>query len=114
MRTAFSPWQVWWIDLDPAQGREQAKRRPAVIVSTAFHLELTRGALVTVLPLTTVERAWAWRPEIQIPEKPNSWAITEQIRTVSTTRISGNRPLHTLTPAEVAAIRPILKQMINI
>jgi mRNA interferase MazF len=114
VRAAFAPWQVWWIDFDPTQGREHAKKRPGLIVSSSFHLGLTRGDLLTVLPLTSAQRSWAWRPAIQVPGKPASWVITEQIRTVSAARISGNLPIHALTTSEISAVRGILRQMIDI
>ena len=47
---------IHWVDLDPAQGSEAAKRRPAVVVSNdranATAENLGRG-VITVVPLTT-------------------------------------------------------------
>jgi PemK-like, MazF-like toxin of type II toxin-antitoxin system len=57
VRPTIEPGQVWFVDFDPVRGREQGKDRPAmVVVSSAFHLDLTARRLVTVLPLTSVER----------------------------------------------------------
>jgi len=111
VRKPFEPWQVWWVDFNPIRGREQAKERPAVIVSSAYHLRLLRGDLITVLPLTTVERAWPFRIQVGTPRKP-SWVITEQIRTVSGLRVRGDEPLYTLSPSEIAAVQAMRNQMI--
>lgn len=58
----IEPGSVWFCDFGPVRGREQGKDRPAVVVSSTFHLDLTDRALVTVLPLTSVERpGWLQR-----------------------------------------------------
>ncbi|WP_416211116.1 type II toxin-antitoxin system PemK/MazF family toxin [Frankia sp. Cr2] len=54
-----------------ARGREQAGQRPVLVVSSRFHLALTGGALVSVLPLTTRERpGWVHRVRIDTPVSP--------------------------------------------
>jgi mRNA interferase MazF len=111
VRKPFEPWQVWWVDFNPFGGREQAKDRPAVVVSSAYHLRLLRGDLITVMPLTTVERDWPFRIRLGTPGK-TSWVITEQIRTVSALRVRGDEPLCTLSPSEIAAVRAMRNQMI--
>jgi mRNA interferase MazF len=106
---------VWWLDFDPTEGREQAGRRPALVVSSRFHLALTGGALVSVLPLTTRERpGWIHRVRIDIPGKPAGWAITEQVRTVSAVRFAGRGPLYRLDAGQIAEVRAVLAQMIDL
>lgn len=48
------PGQVWFVDFR-VRGREQGKDRPALVVSSRFHLDLTMGQLICVLPLTSVD-----------------------------------------------------------
>ena len=113
MRVRIEPWQVWWVDLEPVAGREQGKSRPAVIVSSVFHLRLVRGELLSVLPLTTLKRAgWLHRTEITLPDHKTSWAITEQIRTISATRLTGTTPIGQLTKAQIEATRSVLTKML--
>lgn len=115
MSVPVEPWQVWWLDFDPTAGREQAGQRPAVVVSSRFHLALTGGALITVLPLTTRERQdWPHRIRIDIPGKRTGWAITEQVRTVSRARLSGRAPIVQLTSAQVADVRSVLAKMLDV
>jgi mRNA interferase MazF len=112
--TPFAPWQVWWADLDPVLGKEQAGRRPVVIVSSVFHLALTRYALVTALPLTTRQRpGWEHHVPVEIPGKPASYVLTEQVRTFASRRLAGDRPIATLTADQIAAVRPILAAMLD-
>ena len=80
-RPPIEPGQVWFVDFDPVRGREQDKDRPALVVSSRFHLDLTANQLVSVLPLTSVERP-GWVHRIRVGSGA-SWVITEQVRTVS-------------------------------
>jgi len=73
---------VWFVDFDPVRGRE-----PALVVSSRFHLDLTANQLVSVLPLTSVERPGRVH-RVQVGSAAG-WVITEQVRTVSAPTDSG-------------------------
>ncbi|MGH7881876.1 MAG: type II toxin-antitoxin system PemK/MazF family toxin [Candidatus Dormibacteraceae bacterium] len=115
MSTCIKPWQVWWLDLNPTIGHEQAGRRPAIVVSSHFHLGLTRNALVSILPLTTRERPeWGHRIRIDIPGQCIGWAITEQVRTVSFGRFSRGTPIGCLNDDQIVKVRTVLAMMLDI
>jgi mRNA interferase MazF len=81
---------VVWVDFDPTTGREQRGTRPALVVSSADYLASVRG-LVVVLPLTSVDRGWPHHVPVvgaRAGLARPSFAMTEQPRTISTTRIS--------------------------
>ena len=106
---------MWWVDLEPVAGREQGKSRPALVVSSAFHLRLVRGELLTVLPLTTVERTgWLHRVEVSLPGLKAGWAITEQVRTISATRLTRTKPIGRLDDDQIEAVRSVLGRMLDI
>lgn len=108
---ALAPGQVWFTDFEPVRGREQGKDRPALIVSSEFHLALTAGQLVIVLPLTTVERpGWLHR----VATGSGGWVITEQVRTVSATRLRCFAPEIALTADELADVRRVLAHMLTV
>jgi mRNA interferase MazF len=109
------PWQVWWLDFDPTAGRKQAGQRPAVVVSSRFHLAITGGGLITVLPLTTRERPdWPHRIQVDIPGQRTGWAIAEQVRTVSRARLAGRTPIARLTDTQAADVRTVLAKMLDV
>ncbi|MGH3636348.1 MAG: type II toxin-antitoxin system PemK/MazF family toxin [Mycobacterium sp.] len=109
-RARIEPGQVWFVDFDPVRGREQGKDRPALVVSSRFHLDLTMGQLICVLPLTSVERAgWVHRVPVS---SGGGWVITEQIRTVSAERFRRYAPEIQLSPAELNEVRHLLAQML--
>ncbi|MGN7454579.1 type II toxin-antitoxin system PemK/MazF family toxin [Paenibacillus pasadenensis] len=53
-----------WLDFDPQAGREQAGRRPALVLSEALFNELTGFAVVC--PITNQAKDYAF--EVPIPE----------------------------------------------
>lgn len=110
-RDACTPGTVWFADLNPTQGREQAGDRPVLIVSSSFHLELTGGDIATVLPMTSVHRP-GWVHRVRIGE--SSWVITDQVRTIATRRL--RRRAVDLDPAEaeLVDVRRALRMMIDV
>lgn len=115
MSVKIEPWQVWWVDLDPVAGREQGRSRPALVVSSTFHLRLVRDQLLSVLPLTTVERAgWLHRIKVSLPGQQTGWAITEQVRTISATRLTGTEPIGRLDEDQIAAVRSVFGRMLDL
>lgn len=81
---------IWLVDLNPVRGREQAGRRPCVVVSVDG---FNRGAfgVVVVVPLTTTDRRAPLHVRIDPPEgglKQVSFVKTEDVRSVSTDRLA--------------------------
>lgn len=106
----LQPGEVWFVDFEPIRGREQGKARPALVVSSAFHLAITLGQLVAVLPLTSVERT-GWVHSVHIAGG-GGWVITEQVRTVSAQRFRRQAREIVLTDDDLAEVRRILAQML--
>lgn len=87
----IKPGDVIWAELAPVKGREQDGRRPAVVISTANYLQSVRE-LVVIVPVTTTDRAWPHHVQLRgddLKLKEISFAMTEQPRTISTSRIRG-------------------------
>jgi mRNA interferase MazF len=80
---------VVWVDLDPVRGREQSGHRPAIVISSDGFLANVPD-LVVVLPLTTTDRGWPHHVRVagvEVRLKRPSFAMTEQPRTISRSRI---------------------------
>ena len=101
---------MWFCDFDPVRGREQDHDRPALVVSSAFHLTLTGGALVTVLPLTSVQRP-GWLHRIRV-STGGGWVITEQVRTLAAQRLRRPAPEITLSKEELGEVQRVLARML--
>ncbi len=80
---------VCWVELDPARGREQAGRRPALVVSSDIFLAQA-DSLAIILPATATDRGWPNHVRLRgnefTPQRP-TFAMTEQPRTIARERI---------------------------
>ena len=86
-------WDLFWADLDPVVGSEQAgNSRPVLVVSnTVFN---TRFRIVTILPLTKVEgkQRQVYAFEVEVPgdlvgNEYTSIILPYQIRTIAKERL---------------------------
>ena len=68
-----------WISFDPQAGREQAKNRPALIL-TASDFNATTGLLV-VCPVTHTERPWRTRVKL-VGTATIGFIMIEQVKSV--------------------------------
>lgn len=81
--------EVWFCDLDPIRGREQAGRRPAVVISVD-QLGAGAGELVIVVPLTRTQRPSPLYVPLDPPEgglRDRSYAMPEMVRSISRERL---------------------------
>ena len=80
---------VVWAELDPVRGREQAGRRPALVIASDLYLEQA-DTLAIIVPVTTNNRGWPNHvllkgPDLALDEP--SFAMTEQPWTVTRNRL---------------------------
>jgi mRNA interferase MazF len=81
--------EVWLADLNPTRGREQAGRRPVLVVSEDLFNRGPAG-LVIVLPLTSTVRPIPSHVAVSPPEgglKSETAILCEAIRSISTDRL---------------------------
>ncbi len=93
--------EIWLVDFGVPVGREQAGRRPAVIVS-ADPLNDSRAGVVIVVPCTTTRRGLPSHIELD-PQSPGlddiTYAKCEDIKSISDERLIarlGEAPLDLL------------------
>jgi mRNA interferase MazF len=108
----LAPGDVVWVKPEITVGREQAGRRPVLVVAGAGYLQ-TVDTLVLVVPITTVDRGWPNHIEMFGAELgQRSWAMSEQIRTISRERMVG-RAGHA-NDATLAAVRSWLADFLDL
>lgn len=102
---------IWWADLDPVRGREQAGTRPVLIISHDVFNE--RSGTVIALALTSQPPSAGYPLTYQLADdtlvKP-SWVKISQIRTLSVQRLSNRAG--SVTPEELADIIDGLNEII--
>jgi mRNA interferase MazF len=84
-------WGIFWADLDPSKGSEQAGRRPVLVISAE---EVNQALpIVTVLSVTSVKPGRKIYPtetflEVSVTGLPkDSIAMSHQIRAISKERL---------------------------
>lgn len=107
-RPQVAPWQVWHIDFDPQVGREQAGRRPGIVVASAFACHNVNN-LVMVVPCITTLRGLSYQPRVTLGRP--SVALCDQVKSISTDRLLRLLPVR-LTEDEIADVRFALRRML--
>jgi len=86
--------EVWWADLEPAQGSEANKVRPVVLVSRTSNNDVAArlgGGVVTVVPLTSnVATLYSMQVLIEAQDSglpKESKAQAEQVRSIDVRRL---------------------------
>jgi mRNA-degrading endonuclease toxin of MazEF toxin-antitoxin module len=109
-------WAVVHLDLDPAEGHEQAGRRRALVVSyEPFH----QSGLMTVCPITAARTEPRYPGDVPIRageagQTTDAIIICSQVRTISERRV-GRAPVGVLTdPAIRAAVRSALSHHLGL
>lgn len=81
--------EIWFASLDPVQGREQAGRRPVLVVSVD-QLGTGPSQLAIVAPLTSREHGQRIHVGLEPPGggvRAPSWIMPEQVRTIARHRL---------------------------
>ncbi len=98
--------EVYWVRLDPTEGVEIRKTRPAIIISNDAANRALRS--VTVVPLTTNVSRVSPSQAIVTVDGVTSKALGDQVRTVAKSRLLG-RPIGSVPAADMAAVDRVLR-----
>ncbi len=106
--------EIWLVDLDPTQGREQAGTRPILIMSVNT---FNHGAaeLVIGVPITSKAKGIPIHVEINPPEgglNVRSFAKCEDIRSISTSRLV--RPFGSVSVQTVEEVEDKLRILLGL
>lgn len=116
MPVAPSRGEVWRANLDPPTGHEQAGWRPVVVISTdAFNHGPAR--MVAVVPVTSRDKGIPLHVRLDPPEgglTMASFAMCDQIRTISTERLDNRGALGALNPRSVREIEEGIKVFLDL
>lgn len=104
---SYQPFTAWWVDFNPQVGREQAGRRPAIVVGSRLAAQVAvRNNLVIVVPCGTTDRDLPWQPQINLGGHAGV-AMCDQIKAISVERVIKRHP-GTLSESEVREIKRAL------
>lgn len=101
---------IWWVVLDPVEGSEIRKTRPAVVI-TADALNRARRTVV-IVPLSTGPEP---RPPIVVATPsagPGSVAVCDQLRAVDKQRLT--RAHGRLSASDFGAVEDGVRRVLNL
>lgn len=103
---------ILWADLDPVRGREQAGRRPILVLSQDIFNE--RSGTVIAVAITSQEPSAGFPltfeiRSVRLPKR--SWVKVSQIRTLSTERLRDH--IGRLSPEELEMVVGGLNEIVG-
>ncbi len=103
---------VWWADLNPVRGREQAGLRPVLIIShDVFN---ARSGMVIALAITSQPPSAGFPLTLELASKDlpkRSWVKISQVRTLSTERLNGR--IGAVSPEELDQVIEGLNEIVS-
>ena len=99
---------IVWINFDPQAGHEQAKHRPAVVLSSAGYNQ--RAGLLLCCPTTTKIKGYPF--EVKLSGRPASVALADQVKSFDW-RAPKAQKTGQATASELAEIRAKLHALIG-
>ena len=104
--------EIRWADLSPVRGKEQAGRRPVLIVSHDVFNERSGTVIAVAITSQPQRAAFPLTLELESKELPErSWVKVSQIRTLSVERIG--KKLGLATPEELGQVIEGLNEIIG-
>lgn len=101
-----------WADLSPTQGREQAGRRPVVVISHDVFNERSGTVIAMALTSRPQRAGFPLTLELEAPKLPKrSWVKISQIRTLSRRRLG--RRIGRLQPEQLDLLVEGLNELIG-
>jgi mRNA interferase MazF len=100
--------EIVWVDFDPQSGREQAGRRPAVVLTTAAYN--SRSGLLICVPLTTRVKGYPF--EVSVKGTRPSVALVDHVRSIDW-RARAARAKGRVSEEELEEIRAKLRALVG-
>ena len=103
---------MFWADLDPVQGNEQAGRRPVLVLSQDVFNDRSGTVIVVAITSQPPSAGFPLTLEVRSMRLPkNSWIKISQIRTLSVLRL-GKR-IGRASPEEIEQVLEGLSEIIG-
>jgi mRNA interferase MazF len=103
---------IFWANLEPAKGAEQAGDRPVLILSHEVFNERSGTVIAMALMSQPQKAGFPLTFELSNPQLPKkSWVKISQIRTLSTTRLG--KKITAISPEEIDVIIDGLNEIIG-
>jgi mRNA interferase MazF len=102
---------IFWAELDPARGSEQAGHRPVLVVSHDVFNERSRTVIAVAITSEPPRAGFPLTVELDLGLPKPSWAKVSQVRTLSTDRLG--KKLGTASPEKLLRVVEGLNELIG-
>jgi mRNA interferase MazF len=104
--------EIWWADLNPVRGHEQAGVRPVLIISHDVFNQRSGTVIALALTSQTPTAGFPLTFEITSTKLPKrSWVKISQVRTLSVERLS--KRLGVVAPEEIDEVIEGLNEIVG-
>ncbi len=104
--------EIWWADLDPVRGREQAGIRPVLVISQDIFNERSGTVIALAITSQPPRAGFPLTLEITTATLPKrSWVKIGQVRTLSTERLTSR--LGNVSPEELDQVIDGLNEIVG-
>ena len=103
---------VFWADLDPTLGQEQAGRRPVIVISQDVFNERSGTVIAMAITSQSPRAGFPLTMElVSVPLPKRSWVKISQVRTLSTQRLGAR--IGRMSPEELERLVEGLNEIIG-
>ena len=99
---------IVWLNFDPQAGREQAKHRPAVVLSPSAYN--AKAGLLLCCPITTRIKGYPF--EVKLAGSPPSVALADRVKSFDWRARKAQKKGRT-TSSELAQIRAMVRALVG-
>ncbi len=102
---------MFWAELDPVRGREQAGRRPVLVLSHDVFNERSGTVIAVAITSESPKAGFPLTVALATEDLPKkSWVKVSQIRTLATTRLG--RQIGRVSPEEIDLVIQGLNEIV--
>lgn len=110
----YNPGEIYYVDLDPAKGTAQRKKRPCVVVSNAHYNHYFNT--IIVVPISSSKKFLEETRFIKSPlfiqlanhQDVQGTILTQHLRSIDPRQRITSAPIAQLTPSELADVQQAL------
>jgi mRNA interferase MazF len=102
---------ILWVDFGWPVGREQAGRRPAVVLTP--HAHNARSSVILVCPITRTHRQWPYHVPLPSDDPLEGFVLADQIRVIDPA-VRASRPAGRLSDTVLAEVKGKIAVLLQI
>src|SRR5215510_10094711 len=104
--------EVIWVDFGPPLGREQAGRRPGLVISDARYNRVS--SLMLVCPITRNDKPWPFKVALPPAGRLTGYVLADQVRSIDPAARVVKRSGYSVRGETLAAVKGIVAAIVGL